>query len=91
MRDREFYINSIKMDLFRVVTATGDVQSTPAIESAQEFLNHALLDFNKFETTTNDAKIKASLEELQNQLPNLSDPILRYRWADRILTYRSLL
>lgn len=91
MRDREFYINSIKMDLFRVVTATGDVRSTPALGSAQEFLNHALLDFNKFETTANDAKIKASLEELKNQLPNLSDPILRYRWADRVLTYRSLL
>ena len=36
------------MDLFRVVTATGDLSKPPAIESAREFLEHCLEDFEKF-------------------------------------------
>ena len=36
------------MDLYRVVTATGDITKPTASESAKEFLDHALRDFDKF-------------------------------------------
>ena len=48
MRNRNFYINAIKMDLYRVVTATGDITKPTASESAKEFLDRGEL-FSKIE------------------------------------------
>ena len=47
MRDKTFYINSIKMDLLRVVTVAGDVTKDLPKQSVQEFLIHADDDFKK--------------------------------------------
>jgi len=88
MRDRNFYINSIKMDLFRVVTATGDVTKPAALESAQEFLAHALNDFNNFENTNLDKEIKENLINLSNEKFKLNDPAHRLRWTEEVLTNR---
>lgn len=88
MRDRNFYINSIKMDLFRVVTSTGDVSKPPAIESAREFLDHAISDFDKFENTDHDQVIKNNLIELRNDISKLNNPPQRLHWAEDILTNR---
>jgi len=88
MRDRNFYINSIKMDLFRVVTATGDTTKPVALESAKEFLNHALNDFDKFPNTKHDMEIKKNLITLSKDISKLNDSHYRSRWAENILTSR---
>jgi hypothetical protein len=88
MRDRDFYINSIKMDLFRVVTATGDISKPPATESAREFLEHSIKDFEKFPNTKHDSKIKNELLKSLNDLYKLNEPAHRLRWAENILTAR---
>lgn len=76
------------MDLFRVVTAAGDVSKPAALESVQEFLAHALNGFNNFENTDLDTKIKENLISLSNQKFKLNDPARRLRWADEVLTNR---
>ena len=88
MRDRDFYINSIKMDLFRVVTATGDITKPPSLESAKEFLEHALNDFDKFPNTKHDIEIKKNLISLSKEIFKLRDPYNRLRWTENILTSR---
>ncbi len=76
------------MDLFRVVTATGDITKETAIQSAKEFLEHAFSDFSKFENTEFDLKIKKYLENLSSQFFKLSFPSHRLRWTESILTNR---
>ena len=88
MRDRNFYINSIKMDLFRVVTATGDVTKPAAVESAKEFLAHALREFSNFQNTEHDKKIREELILLSGEMNKLQDPHHRLRWAENVLTSR---
>ena len=88
MRDRKFYIDSIKMDLFRVVTATGDVAKPPAVESAREFLEHSIVDFDKFPNNKHDLAIKKELERYLEELVRLQDPGHRLRWAEKVLTAR---
>ncbi len=74
------------MDLFRVVTATGDVSKPPAVESAKQFLAHALQDFDKFENTEHDKAIKKNLEKLSGEFFRLNDASHRLRWAENVLT-----
>lgn len=88
MRDRRFYIDSIKMDLFRVVTATGDVSKPPAVESAKEFLEHSIKDFEKFPNTNQDKKIKEELLKYLNEIFKLQEPAHRLRWTENVLTAR---
>lgn len=88
MRDREFYINSIKMDLYRIVTAVGKDEVNTSTESANEFLNHAIGDFNKFDNTSHDKLIKNKLENLQDTIYKISDPKYRLLWAEDVLTAR---
>jgi len=88
MRDRNFYINSIKMDLFRVVTAAGDITKPIALESVKEFLGHAINDFDKFPNTKHDIEMKNNLIELSKEIFKLHDPHYRLRWAENILTSR---
>ena len=88
MRDRNFYINSIKMDLYRVVTAVGDLRKEPAKESAIEFLKHAIEEFDKFEKNEKDKEIRENLIVLNSHMDKLNDPLHRYRWAEHILTNR---
>ena len=76
------------MDLFRVVTATGDVSKPPAKESAREFLDHALNDFDKFENTYHEKKIKEELKQLYEEMFKLDEPNHRLRWTENVLTAR---
>uniref|UniRef100_A0A7C4XTT7 Uncharacterized protein n=1 Tax=candidate division WWE3 bacterium TaxID=2053526 RepID=A0A7C4XTT7_UNCKA len=88
MRDRNFYINSIKMDLFRVVTASGDLSKPPATLSIKEFLEHAINDFNKFSGTSHDNAIRSKLQQLYNDMYRLEDFNHRLRWVEEVLTAR---
>ena len=89
MRNKQFYINAIKMDLYRVVVATGDIRKKIPVESVQEFMQHALLEFNKIQLTHHE-------KDLKNELQNLSNPIeqilnkseARLKWTENILTIR---
>ena len=76
------------MDLFLVVTATGDVSKPPAVESAREFLDHAISDFDNFDNTQHDEVIRKDLIDLKDQMFLLDDVSLRLRWAERVLTSR---
>jgi hypothetical protein len=88
MRDRSFYINSIKMDLFRVVTATGDILKPASVESAKEFLEHSIKDFDKFENVSHDTVIKQELQRSLKEIFKLQDPRHRLIWVENVLTAR---
>jgi len=88
MRDRNFYINSIKMDLFRVVTATGDLSKPIPEKSAREFLEHSIKDFDKFPNTEHDAYIKQILQKSIGEMFKLQEPAHRLRWVENVLTAR---
>jgi hypothetical protein len=87
-RDRDFYINSIKMDLYRVVTATGDTSKPASIESAKQFLEHSLSEFDKFSPNEQDIDIKNDLQRLHRSIDELHDPRHRLRWTEDVLTAR---
>ena len=85
---KKFIIDSIKMDLFRVITASGDITKEPAIESIKTFLNHATNDFNKTNLDEREESIKKDLEALATKTEQLSDPHKRLRWTENIMTLR---
>ncbi len=88
MRDKQFIIDSIKMDLFRLVTAVGNIHQPIPYESVQEFLTHALKDFDKTELTEKELMLKNQVHNLNNSLHALKDPLTRLRWAEDALTIR---
>lgn len=87
-RDKEFVINSIKMDLFRIVTATGDLTKKIPQKSVIAFLNHADKDFDKIELTQREKEIREKLRILADKLPELRDPEDRLRWTEDVMTAR---
>ena len=90
-RDKKFYINAIKMDLFRVVTATGDTTKNIPTESVKEFLDHASSTFKNISLNKRELKLKSELEQLASNLDSLDDPLNRLRWAEQVLTIRTRL
>ena len=89
MRDKKFVIDSIKMDLYRLVTAAGDLNNNISTESLLEFLNHAELDFNKIELNERENELKNELLVLKKEVHNcLENPTKRLRWTEDILTIR---
>lgn len=88
-RNKEFIINSIKMDLHRVVTAVGDITKEIPTDSVKIFLEHAYNDFAKIEILDDrEQSLKDSLNLLTNKLDSLQDPHKRLRWTEDILTIR---
>ena len=88
MRDKSFIINSIKMDLHRVVTAAGDVRKELPRELISAFLKHADQDFDKTEFSQREMLLRQQLRSAAKELNNLQDPHKRLRWADDVLTIR---
>lgn len=88
MRDKQFVINSIKMDLHRVVNASGDISKALPKESIREFLTHAINDFSKIEVTPLEESLKGTLQKLTSDLDNINDPHKRLRWTEDVLTTR---
>lgn len=76
------------MDLLRLVTAVGNIQNPIPHKSVQEFLTHAIQDFDKTELTEKELALKNQLQKLDSSLPNLGDPSSRLRWAEDALTIR---
>ena len=76
------------MDLFRVVTATGDISKPASKESAQEFLGHSIKDFDKFDNTEHDKHIKQNLQRSMSEMFKLQEPSHRLRWVEDVLTSR---
>lgn len=88
MRDKKFIIDSIKMDLFRVVTAAGNLNNELPKESILEFMTHADKDFEKTELNDKEKELKQELQILGQRLSQINDPASRLRWADDVLTVR---
>jgi len=88
MRDKQFIINSIKMDLYRVVTAAGDINKELPKQSIIEFMEHADKDFEKTELNDKEKQLKQELQHLLNQLPQIKDPLSRLRWTEDVMTVR---
>ena len=88
MRDKQFLINSIKMDLYRVVTAAGDIRKELPKQSIIEFMEHANKDFEKAELTERERGLQQELQNLLNQLSQIKDPLARLRWAEDVMTIR---
>lgn len=76
------------MDLFRVVTAAGNLHKQLPTDSVSEFLTHAIKDFDKTTLTDSELALKEQLKDLSISLPNISDPFTRLRWAEKVLTVR---
>ena len=92
MRDKKFYIDSIKMDLYRVVTAVGDIRKPAATESARCFLRHAEDDFKKMPLTERENRLFDKLSRLEGSINDkMKDPYNRLRWAEDVLTLRCML
>ena len=88
MKDKKFIINSIKMDLFRVVVAAGDLTKELPTESIKEFLEHADKDFDKTRLNNREKLLREKLRELTKSVDSLSNPHIRLRWAEDVLTTR---
>lgn len=86
--DKNFIINSIKMDLHRVVTAAGNISKELPKQSIIEFMDHANKDFEKTELTQREKALKEKLLYLLNQLDNINDPLTRLRWTEDVMTIR---
>jgi len=88
MRDKQFFINSIKMDLLRVVTAVANLNNPIPQESVNDFLTHAIKDFDKTPLDEKDEMFKKQLITLRDRLTSINDPHKRLRWAEDVLTIR---
>jgi|GEM_PF-952326 len=89
MRDKQFYLNAVKMDLLRLVHYVGNLENPASEKSVSEFINHALNDLNKLELNSLEITLKQELHLLANQVSDhLRDPNKRLKWADKILTIR---
>jgi hypothetical protein len=85
-RNKKFVLDSIKMDLFRVVTATGDITKEIPMESVVTFIKHADKDFDKIDLTDQEKMLRGKLKELLKILPTIQDPKSRLRWAEDVMT-----
>ena len=88
MRDKQFVINSIKMDFHRVVTAAGDVNKKLPKQSIIEFMKHADKDFENIKLTQREQALRQHLQSLLKQLPDIKDPLSRLRWTEDVMTIR---
>ena len=92
MNKRKFIIDSIKMDLHRVINATGDITKALPTQSIEEFLDHADRDFGKLDPTAQDSDLRSLLRSHRKNLVNsTSDPHKRLRWTEEIMTIRNRL
>lgn len=87
-RDKNFILNSIKMDLHRVVTATGDLSKELPKQSVLEFLEHAHRDFDKIDLSDHERSLQIELQDLTLKVDKLYDPLARLRWVEDIMTIR---
>lgn len=91
-RDKNFIINSIKMDLHRVVTAAGNLSQEFPRKSVLEFLKHANKDFEKMEQSSKEQNLKKELNRLIENMENhIADPHKRLRWTEKVMDVRNRL
>lgn len=76
------------MDLYRVVTAAGDIGKEIPLDSIQIFLNHADKDFGKIDLTPHEKELRSHLKNLAAKVGSLNNPNGRLRWAEDVLTTR---
>ncbi len=87
-KDKKFIIDGIKMDLYRVVTGTGDIRKELDKDYARIFLEHAKKEFTRIQLNTTERKLLNELETLDKSLDYVQDPHNRLRWVENIMTIR---
>jgi hypothetical protein len=90
-RDKKFVIDSIKMDLFRVITATGDITKEIPRELVETFLKHADKDFAKIELSAHENELRNKLRSLMDEFSEITQPKARLRWTEDVMTLRCML
>ncbi len=85
---KKFVIDSIKMDLFRVVTAAGDITKKLPTKLIQTFLQHADESFDKITLEPREKSIRTDLRNLAGKLDGLVNPHQRLRWTEEAMTLR---
>jgi len=88
MSGKKSIIEAIKMDLFRVITAAGDITKEMPLGSIREFMEHADKDFDRIKLNSRERKIKEEINLLANSMGDLSDPHTRLRWTEKVMTAR---
>lgn len=88
MRDKKFVLDSIKMDLHRVVTVAGNINGRLSTEGILEFMTHADRDFAKIKLNKREKLLREQLNDLSKSLLTIKDPLSRLRWAEDVLTIR---
>ena len=88
MRKKQFIIDSIKMDLYRVVTASGNISRKLPKQSVVEFMKHADKDFEKTKLTKREQMLRGQLKDLLKKLPNIKGSRSRLIWAEDVMTIR---
>jgi hypothetical protein len=89
MRDKQFYLNAVKMDLLRLVYYVGNLENPISEKSIAEFVKHALTDLDRLELNSLETNLKQELRLLAQEFTNyLYDPKKRLRWAEKVLTIR---
>ena len=89
MRNKQFYIEAVKMDLLRLVSQVSSLDSKISQSSVKIFLDHALTDLDTIQLNKHELRLKQELIQIGKDLENyLNDPIKRLRWAEKVLTIR---
>lgn len=90
--DKDFILNSIRMDLLRVVNMGARIDHKFPKESIETFLDHADKEFGKVRLTGLQKLLRKEMRSLRTQLDSISDsPSKRLKWSEKILTIRSRL
>lgn len=84
-KDQEFIKNSVRNDLRRVSKWTVEATGPLPKAKTQTFLQHARDEFSKL-SDPHSQQLASELERLTEQLSDLTDPLQRLRWAEKVLT-----
>lgn len=76
------------MDLYRVVTAAGDIRNKLPIRLVSEFIAHADKDFDKTELNEKEKSLRKILKDLSQQLSSIKDDKARLKWTEDVMTIR---
>ena len=87
-KEKRFILDSIKMDLHGVATASGAITKELPKESIISFLDHADSDFDKTALDDREKSIKNELRGLKKEIDSLSDSKKRLIWTEDVMTAR---
>jgi uncharacterized protein YjfI (DUF2170 family) len=92
IRDDNFYVNAIKMDLYRVFHMGAQVLLPFDAGLSNTFLGHALQTFPKLSSNSERTDVMTRINTLSSQAVAVSQNVHeRLRWSERVMTLYCLL